>query len=332
MFDIVVAICTYNNARMLKAALESLERQQTKADVRWGVVVVDNNSTDETSTVVEHWRKHGCLSHLDLVHEPRQGLAHARRRAVAATNAQLIAFVDDDCVLATDWVQEAVVFFRDHERAGVVGGRVQVVWEHPPEQWLMGFARSFAEQDHGLQILRLPDRGVIRLVGAGLVCRRTALEDSGWLAGGALLDRKGSELTAGGDIEIVLRVRYAGYEAWYTPALHLQHVIPRRRMSKEYVRRLHRGFGRAMVALYFIETCKSPTTTRVLRALGYAARELAMTMAATVVRRREKLIGVQQSVAVSEAFGKLEGAWRLLWTDREQVSGVVAELTADKRN
>jgi len=223
----------------------------------------------------------------------------------------VIAFVDDDCVLSPGWVREAARFFREHPRAGVVGGRVALRWEEPPAPWLLDFAGSFAHQDHGPEPVRFPERGVVRLVGAGFVCRREALAASGWLAGGALVGREGTTLTAGEDIELVLRIREAGWEAWYAPGLSLEHFIPRRRMEEDYVRRLHRGFGRARVPLHFIETRQAATSSRLLRAVAYALRELASCGAAALLARgdRER---VRSRVAWQEALGKLEGAWTML--------------------
>lgn len=308
--QLVVAICTYNNARVLRDALASLVQQRTMGELRWGAVVVDNNCTDETEAIVEQWRREGQIPGLELLQEPQQGLLHARRRAVVGTTAPLIAFVDDDCRLDPDWVQRAFEFFSGHPRAGVAGGRVSVVWEEPPPKWLQGFGRSFAEQDHGSDALCFPEEGVVRLVGAGFICRRSALEACGWLDYASLVGRKGAVLSAGEDIELVLRIREAGFEAWYTPTLHLLHFIPVRRMAKGYVYRLHRGFGQARIALYFIEARQPPTLGRAVRALGYAAKTLVLSVMA--LPSRDAFASMSKRAAVCEAFGQIEGAWRLL--------------------
>src|SRR5512147_668527 len=64
----------------------------------------------------------------------RLGLAHARRAAFAAASADLIAFVDDDCLLDPKWVAAAVAFARERPRAGAFGGRVRLLWEGEPSR------------------------------------------------------------------------------------------------------------------------------------------------------------------------------------------------------
>jgi glycosyltransferase involved in cell wall biosynthesis len=309
--EIVVAICTYNNAPLLDQVLCSLEAQVVPPDLAWNIVVVDNNCTDNTRSVVIRHQGPGNLSNLDLVPEPRQGLSHARRRAVAATDAAVIAFVDDDCRLAPDWVAEAALFFRDHPRAGLLGGRVELVWETSPDPWLLEYGGSFAQQDHGPTPVKFASEGVIRLVGAGFVCRREALEASGWLGSSALVGRQGNVLSAGEDLEISLKIRQVGYEAWYTPRLRLEHFITSRRMQPQYVCRLHRGFGQARVPLHFIEKGESPTMARRLRALGYSLKDL-LRLAASTALPWPGRHGLHAKVALYEALGTVEGAWGML--------------------
>ncbi|WP_017720018.1 glycosyltransferase [Kamptonema formosum] len=257
--EIVVAICTYNNAHLLERTLATIEQQQVNPSIRWSVLVVDNNSTDETPAVVQKYAGSGRISRLRSLHEPCQGLAYARRRAICETASELIAFVDDDCLLSPDWVQQAVMFFREHPKAGAAGSRVQLLWEVPPDSVVLQFQNSLACQDRGDLLLQMPSTGDTYLVGAGLVLRRSALLASGWLDKIALVGRKGKQLTSGEDVEIVLRIRNAGYELWYNPAMQLQHYIPQRRMSVDYLCRLQRGIGQTRPILSALANLRNPT-------------------------------------------------------------------------
>ena len=84
-----------------------------------------------------------------------------------------------------------------------------------------------------------------RLVGAGLVLRKAAIEQSGWLDGFVLTGRSGAQLGAGDDSELLISVRRAGYEAWYAPDLLLDHYIPAARLSLQYLCLLNYGFGQS---------------------------------------------------------------------------------------
>ncbi|MBP7935980.1 MAG: glycosyltransferase family 2 protein [Phycisphaerae bacterium] len=245
MDQVTLAICTYNNARLLDRALAAIQHQDY-ASKNWSTLVIDNNSTDDTAAVVDRYAAAGHIPGLRRVLECRQGLTYARRRAVAETDSEWIALIDDDCFIAPDWVRQTIAFCNAYPQAGAIGGRTRVAWEIPPDQTVARYRASFAEQDYGNQPLRIqPTASPAHLVGAGLVLRRQALRDCGWLDAGILTDRSGRHLTAGGDTEIVFRIRNTGYELWYNPAMSLEHFISRHRLSVPYLCRLQRGFGQS---------------------------------------------------------------------------------------
>ena len=235
---IQVVICTYNRARLLHRALAALARQRGTQDVAWSVLVVDNNSTDDTAAVVEAQAKAGGVPGLRYEREVEQGLTPARRRGVLATRAPWIAFIDDDCLVAEDWIAQAATFLRTHPESGGMGGRVHVAWTASPPDYVAHFGWAFAAQDHGSTAKRVGS-----LAGAGMVLRRRALHACGWLEDPLLEDRIGKRLVSGGDVELTLRVHGSGYPLWYNPACVLEHVVGLERASRMYMLRLIHGLG-----------------------------------------------------------------------------------------
>jgi glycosyltransferase involved in cell wall biosynthesis len=231
-----VVICTYNRAACLDAVLATLALQAHDDDMVWRVLVVDNASTDATPDVVASHV--GRLPDLRRVFEPEQGLTAARHRGVQETTAPWIAFVDDDNHLAPDWLSAIARAIRAHPDAGGIGGKVVLDWEVPAPPYLKEFGFCFAEQDGGDA-----DRVIESLAGAGMVLRRAALVESGWLARPLVADRVGKRLVSGGDVEIAQRVRAAGYDLWFTPAAILKHRIPASRTGRRYLLRIIRGLG-----------------------------------------------------------------------------------------
>lgn len=233
-----VVICTYNRAADLDRTLGALARQQRTANVQWSVLVVDNASTDETGRIVEAWIQRATLPGLRSVVEPTQGLSHARARGFRETTADWIAFVDDDNLLANDWLSGMAKAIAQQPDAGGFGGRVILEWAEPPPSYLAKLGWCFAEQDHGPEM-----RQIDNLVGAGMVLRRTALLDSGWPEHLLVQDRVGTKLISGGDVEMVQRVRLAGHGLWYSPQSVLKHLITAERMRRKHVCRLAFGLG-----------------------------------------------------------------------------------------
>ncbi|HJR07920.1 MAG TPA: glycosyltransferase [Pyrinomonadaceae bacterium] len=266
MKSIDVVICTYNNAALLDATLDTVARQRVPEGVDWRVLVVNNNCTDETPQVLD---KHSRRLPLRVVVETRQGLTPARVRGVRETSREWIAFVDDDCLLDENWIEQAAHFAAEHTACGAFGGQVNPHWEVAPPPFVLNRRYAFACKYHGETAHRRP-----WLAGAGLVVRREALVNCGWLDKQYLEDRKGGRLVSGGDMEIALRVG-SMYELWYNPACKLQHVIPARRMSREYVRGVTRGLGASRHNADALKWSNSYATWlpySAILALGFVAR------------------------------------------------------------
>lgn len=236
--SISLVICTYNNAALLDRALTAILKQQIPSNIKWNVLVVNNNCTDETSLVVDKYIQSQKIPYLSTVFESKQGLNYARQCGIENTTGDWIGFIDDDCILDPDWVAEAAKFAFSHPDCGAFGGKVILDWETPPPSYVLKYGYSFAQQNHGMSVTQ-PDC----LVGAGLVINRKAILGTNWTNKQFLSDRIGKKLVSGGDVEIVLRIRSAGYDIWYNPACKLMHFIPTKRIEYKYLVNINYGLG-----------------------------------------------------------------------------------------
>jgi glycosyltransferase involved in cell wall biosynthesis len=312
-----LVICTYNNAALLDRTLETIARLRASPGVEWQVLVVNNNCTDETSEVVERHMSSGRIRLRALV-EPRQGLTPARVCGVRNTSGEWIAFVDDDCLLAEDWIEQAARFASEHPECGAFGGQVIPEWEMSPPPYVLGHRYAYASKYHGETPHRRP-----WLAGAGMVVRREALVACGWLDRQFLEDRTGGRLVSGGDMEISLRVA-AMYELWYNPSCKLRHVIPARRMSREYLRRVTRGLGASRhnaEALKWGGSYAGWLLYSAAFSLGFGAR------GALQLARGAFSSSVDFSTAFSPVTGWCEAMWGMLRMDpalRRELIGCAA--------
>lgn len=128
---VTISIQTYNNADVLKQALQNLAELRCPEGVDYEILVIDNNSSDGTAAVIEQSRA-SLEPRLRHVFEPRQGLSHARNRAIAEARGEIIAFIDDDVLVEDDWLAGHVEAYRADEHTVAVGGRVLLRW---PEGW-----------------------------------------------------------------------------------------------------------------------------------------------------------------------------------------------------
>ncbi len=134
LLDATVLICTYNRADLLGDTLDSLARSRVN-DLQWDVVVVDNNSTDATRDVVVS-RIDGFPVQLRYIFEPRQGKSIALNTGLAATDAALILFTDDDVRVSEGWVESCCRPMIDDPSIDYTGGPVMPMWERPCPPWL----------------------------------------------------------------------------------------------------------------------------------------------------------------------------------------------------
>lgn len=246
---ISVIVPTHNpHPGRLERALRAL-RAQTLPASEWETLLVDNASSP--ALVPADWTRHGPPN-LRLVTEPEPGLSHARRRGFLAGAGEAFVLVDDDNELAPDYLAETLRLFAAQPKVGALGGRSIPEFESPPAPWVREFDGLLACRDLGFRPLvstglRNPATGrndypLFAPIGAGLALRRAAAQ--AWLDlanHAALPDRRGANLSSGGDNDIVLAAMQAGWEVAYFPSLRLTHLIPAARTSRDYLARLNRA-------------------------------------------------------------------------------------------
>lgn len=246
-----VVLPTHNpHPKRLEATLGALATQTLPADL-WETVIVDNRSNPKINPTQF---ASVAPSNSRLVFESALGLSTARRAGISSTAGKYLVFVDDDNVLAADYLEAVVDFFEQHPLVGAAGGKSIPRFESQPHPWHSEFLPLLALRDLGdtdLISAGLRPANATRNVypgfapiGAGMALRRSACES--WLASDAVLsDRHGAELSSGGDNDIVFSVMKAGWEVAYSPRLSLHHLIPASRLDPVYLARLNRGIQKS---------------------------------------------------------------------------------------
>ncbi|NEQ43689.1 MAG: glycosyltransferase family 2 protein [Leptolyngbya sp. SIOISBB] len=160
--DITVAICTYNGAVRIPDVLDALNLQQATEHLVWEVLVIDNASQDNTHEVVQQYANQDNGKYLlRYAFEPQKGLAFARNRAVLEACGNLVAFLDDDNIPASNWILKATEFAQKSPKAGAFGGKVKGQFETPPPKDFNKIAVFLAILDRGeVAHCYTPHRGV----------------------------------------------------------------------------------------------------------------------------------------------------------------------------
>jgi GT2 family glycosyltransferase len=117
---ISLVVCTRNRASTLPACLAALTR--LISDVAYEIVIVDNGSTDHTADVLADFAS-ATSATVVLIHEPRAGVSRAKNAGIRAARGEVIAFTDDDCYPAEDYLTAVMRCFQD-EKIAYLGGKV----------------------------------------------------------------------------------------------------------------------------------------------------------------------------------------------------------------
>jgi len=229
---ITVIVCTYNRCKSLPATLDSIAGQSFQAPVEWEILVVDNNSKDQTSEVVEDFSRR-YPGRFRYLFEPRQGLSQARNAGVNAARGDILVFTDDDVTFEPGWLQSLTSELESGEWAGA-GGRILRRWTCPPPKWLSiqgPYARmSFPvfTFDKGTAQGQLDDFAA----GANMAYRKEVFQKYGNFR--TDLGRCGDVLLAGEEVEFARRLRVMGERLRYEPSAVVYHPVEQYQLSKKY--------------------------------------------------------------------------------------------------
>lgn len=237
-----VLVCTYNpDARMFSRCLEALANQTLPLS-KWELLIIDNASTvsvkDKFAT---DW--HPNARHLV---EPTVGKTNALLHGAGVAQSELLVIVDDDNVVAPDYLKSAVEVFTTNPFLGVAGGKIVGDFESPLPAWAFKYASILAIIDRGErdQYSCTPGTDLIP-PGAGMVVRKSVVHQYFEQVQNdpirMSLDPVGDQLSRGGDTDLALTAFDLRLAKGYFPALKMMHIIPSFRTTVAYLEELMEG-------------------------------------------------------------------------------------------
>jgi glycosyltransferase involved in cell wall biosynthesis len=259
-FALSVLICSHNpRLEYLTRVLEAL-RRQTFDKSKWELLLIDNASSRQLSEVYDlSWHSSGRHLLVDKL-----GKTHALLRGIKEAQSEILLIVDDDNVLAQDYLEKVFTIFEENFFIGVIGGVIEGEFEVEPPMWSLPYLHYLAIVDKGDRALHAltPEMRFYIPPGAGMGIRKMVAEyyaeqiKADPVRQG--LDPVGDKLSRAGDTDLALCAFDVRLARGYYPQLKLKHLIPRNRLEPEYMERLIEGSNYSLTLLSLIKGLTVP--------------------------------------------------------------------------
>jgi glycosyltransferase involved in cell wall biosynthesis len=271
-----VVICSYNRCASLAETLASVNACELPAGYAIELVMIDNNSTDDTAGTCEDFARVARMPFRRVL-ETRQGLSFARNRGIQEAVGNVIIFTDDDVLVNDKWLVTYAREF-DENRADCAYGRVHPDWRDNRPEWFSEQLRpAYALLDYGAERLVVSDVAH-EFYGANFAVRKDLLLELGGFD--VRLGRTKGKLFIGEETRVYRDLLRRGSVIVYNPAIEVLHVIEGGRKNKAYLRKYFHDTAESLVYV----SLQGPPRRRVLGIPLYRAQEFAEFYATVVPR------------------------------------------------
>jgi len=243
-----IVICTFNRYRDLELLLNQLNKQiENLSEIE--LIVIDNNSSDQTASVIKKFPKAKYFL------ETKQGSSAARNRAINEAQGDLICFLDDDVMISDTWLECLLNLSQNYQGEDIAyGARVIPLWSKALPNWLRLeppfeiIQSCFPAHDYGEEIKTYPfalaNRKIQNPISACFLCSKSVFvkygkfrEDLGII---------GKQRGACEDTEFFWRLLAAKVPIIYQPKLAVKHPIPESRMTQDFVLAWYELIGKTL--------------------------------------------------------------------------------------
>jgi hypothetical protein len=245
-----VIICTHNpRSDYFGRTLEAL-RAQTLPSASWEMLVIDNASKQPVQERFDFsWHPN-----VRTVREDKLGLTPARLRGISEARGDLLVFVDDDNVLDSDFLENALHMAVERPFLGAWSGQCRPGFEEQPAEWTRRYWGNLVIRQFDTDVWsNLPRLADTMPCGAGLCVRRGVAQhylDLNQAGGRSVqLDRTGTSLLSGGDNDLAACACDIGLSVGLIASLKLTHLIPPVRLTEDYLSRLAEGIAYSSILL-----------------------------------------------------------------------------------
>jgi len=229
---ITVIIPTKNRCELIRELLNSLENLRGLTRIQPNIIVGNNASADSTPKIVE-MRKTSFPTELILLNVASPGKSAVLNQAIRRSTGEVLAFLDDDVVVDSSWLEEIENFFKSNPAHCVGQGKIRTGLGDSPDpevRRLLQRYRTIPQLEFSSDIGDLHS-----LNGANIAIRRTVFDRVGYFD-----ERLGPGASGTSeDVELAQRIRKAGMKIAYMPRALVYHRVDRERLTEKYFKQTH---------------------------------------------------------------------------------------------
>jgi len=244
---LTILIAAYNASDLIEETLRRIIEMEKVPDLPWEVLLIDNNSTDDT--VEKARRVWGESTNLRILGETQQGTGYAKFRGLKEAKYAYVGFVDQDNWLDRNWMLKTVLHLDNNPEAALICGKGTPIFETEEPAWFQRFQQNFAVGPQA-QVNGLSDNINQYFYNAASIIRKSAFDemlDLGFFP--IMKSRTHGQLLSGEDTEVQAILRLLGWQIHYQDDIKFEHFMPKTRLTLAYFRRFREGLGASSVYL-----------------------------------------------------------------------------------
>ncbi len=238
MYSII--ICTYNRSKYIYQTLEKIAQNEFSTS-NYEIILVNNNSTD--STEEECFRFKNTYSNIPFKYfvETNQGLSHARNRGMKEASGEWFIFLDDDAFVYKNYLSNLDKNLQQNADAIAFGGKITPHFESgTTPQWMSKWSYSWVSAiDMSKDVTLFKSKAYP--IGANMGFRSSCMDSYGLF--NTELGRTKDNLLGGEEKDYFNRIKAANGLIYYFPDIEVQHMIPEKRTTKDFIQKLAFGIG-----------------------------------------------------------------------------------------
>jgi len=237
---ISAVVCTYNRSKLLTKCLKSLAGQSAEKS-SYEVLIIDNNSTDDTNaTVTEFVKKYPNFS----IHiEKKQGIAHARNLGWQKVKGSYIGYIDDDVIADRDWIKTAYGIIKNHN-PDIFGGPTYPYYLKPKPAWFKDEYETKLISDHDRYLNKNEFIATLNFF-----IRKSLLEKLGGF--NTQLGMVGNKISYHEDTDLIVRAwdKNPKLKVYYSLPLKVDHIIRANKMTISFILKSNFSSGKKYVQI-----------------------------------------------------------------------------------